>query len=172
MEIEQTQAFENIPSVEPAAGSTDGGEQAVACGVQGYFRKVTQGLSREMETESREFVCEQLKALSVKLDDVAEVLANTAKNFREKEKNGFADMVEAGSEAAARLSGELREKYAERIASGVEEMVRNRSWILLGGGVLAAGMLIWGLSSRKESGKTTGLFGGPGGREEQPYGPH
>lgn len=172
MEIEQTQPFENIPPVEPVAGSTDGGEQAVARGVQGYFRRVTQGLTREMETESREFVCEQLKALSVKLDDVAEVLANAAKNFREKEKNGFADMVEAGSEAAARLSEELRDKYAEKIANGVEEVVRNRTWIVLGGGVLAAGILIWGLSSRKGSDKTTGLFGGLGAREEQPYGPH
>jgi hypothetical protein len=171
MEIEQTQPFENIPPVEPPAGSTDGGE-AAARGGQGYFRRVTQGLTREMETESREFVCEQLKALSVKLDDVAEVLANAAKNFREKEKNGFADMVEAGSEAAARLSEDLRDKYAERIASGVEEVVRNRSWILLGGGVLAAGIVIWGVSSRKGTGKSSGLFGGLETREEQPYGPH
>lgn len=169
MDVDENQWFQNFPPAEPLPGSADSGETEH----WGYFRRVAQGLSRGIETESRSFAAEQLKSLSGKLDEVAEVLAGTARDFREKQREALADLVDAGSQGAARISKELREKYAERAATRVENLVRNRPWLLLGG-ALAAGALIWGLSMREKPDETVIKPFGKNmpGTGEQPYGPH
>ncbi len=171
--MEENQSFENVVSPEPPHGPGEDFEEVVENkDFQGYFSKVRHGLSREIEAESRAFTFEQLKSLSVKLDDVAEVLANTAMSFRDKKKAALADMVEVGSEGVSSLSRQLREKYTEKMAIGVEDLVRNRFWILLGG-AFAAGVLLWGLSSRKEFESLSERAPGDLSKlEEQPYGPH
>ena len=174
MEINEKESFENIGATGPSPGSTQMPEQIGDKGFQGYFRRVTHGLSREIEEESRSFAVEQLKSLSGKMDDVAEVLSKTADNFREKQKNALADLVDAGSQGAARISKELREKYTERIAIRLENLVRNRPWILLGGAFVAT-VLVWSVSNMNEPGKRVGEhFDEPRTDlgEEQPYGPH
>ncbi|MDR3566718.1 MAG: hypothetical protein P4L43_01685 [Syntrophobacteraceae bacterium] len=172
MEMDENLSFQNIASTGPAPGSAEVSERVEGKGFEGYFRKVTHGLSREIESETRSFASEQLKTVSSKLDDVAEVLSKTAGNFREKQKNALADLVEAGSEGAARISRELRENYTERFAMRLENLVRNRPWILLGG-AFAATVLVWSLSSVNDPKRLGEPFVEPApSGKEQPYGPH
>ena len=106
MNMEENKSFENLRSTEPVPGLAEGAER-VGKGFRGYFRRMSRGLSREIVAESRSFASERLKSLSGKLDDVADVLGKTARNFREKQKDALADLVDAGSEGVARISREL-----------------------------------------------------------------
>ena len=173
MDTDKNQSFEEIAATGSAPEAPPEPQQVARRGFQGYFRKVTHGLSREIEQESRSFASEQLESWAGKLDEVAEVLSKTAGDFREKRKNALADLVDAGSEGAARISKELRENYTERIAMRLENLVRNRPWILLGG-AFAATVVVWSLSNMNAPRR--GIEHIPGrdlpAEEEQPYGPH
>jgi hypothetical protein len=90
MIIEPSKSFENFTSVERTPSEAEPGWVADKY-IRGYFKRVTQGLSKQIESESRLFASRQLKSLSNKLDDVAQVLGDTAKTFRKKQKNMLAD---------------------------------------------------------------------------------
>ena len=171
--MEEKHSFQNLPNVESLSGKGNGSAQVTGEDIEDYFKRVGRNLSKELRSESRSFAVEQLHSLSGKLEDVAGVLIETAKQLREKRSNSIADLVEAGSDGLTRVSRDLLRENAERIVDRVESFVRNQPVIFLGA-VAAAAAVIWQLSSsadrKTDDGEMTSIEYPPG--EEERYGRH
>lgn len=147
-------------------------------GLEDYARKVTRSLSREIESGSRSFAVKRLKSFSENMDDLAKSLSETAGKFRERRSDSLADLLEVFSEGLASLSGNLKDDYIQDIISEVEDFARRRPVISIGA-ALAAGVLIWRLSSssrpgarRSDGGRAPYVEDITGRKEEKSYGPH
>ena len=145
MQLEETQLFRD----NPAENLSERGSEYPEQGLEGYVREVMKSFSREIKSESRDFALERFNSLSVKLNDLAQVLREAGERLREKESPSLANLVEAGSESLTHLSKDIRENYSEKIIGGIENFARNRPVIFLGA-ALTAGVLIWQLSSASQ----------------------
>jgi hypothetical protein len=146
MDIEEVNISRETPGAGAIPRSGDESSWVEREGFDEYFKKVTQTLSSEIKSESRSFAVEQLHFLSNKLNDLAQVLRETAARLREKRSNLLADLAETGSEGMERISGDIRDEYTERIVARVESFARNRPGIFMTA-AFAAGIVIWQLSS-------------------------